>query len=230
MFFIETAKERFALKTIYISQFIENTLIGYIKAPDRSLYLVHKSGRTYPAVDAHPDMFFCQMGISEHHTIFCGNPHEIGPAYPQNIKYNAVCLDGYFIHNLKYTSPALIKEVQKLGLTPVDVKQGYTKCSCVVVDGHSLITADSGIIKTLKKYPDIDVLPISQGFVKLEGFRYGFLGGASGRVEDEIIFNGDLSKHPDYEAICRFIRSRGLKVKYFPEYPLTDIGSILTDF
>ena len=99
-----------------------------------------------------------------------------------------------------------------------------------MVDGNSVITADRGIVSALKKCPDIDVLPISQGFVRLEKFEYGFLGGASGKVGNEIVFNGDLSAHPDYEAICRFIEARGLSVKYFPGYPLTDIGSILTDF
>ena len=116
----------------------------------------------------------------------------------------------------------------ELELELINVKQGYTKCNCVVVDGHSIITSDQGIIGTLKKYPDIDVLPICQGFVSLDGFEYGFLGGASGRVGDEIIFNGDLSAHPDYDSIGRFIASRHLQLKFFPEYPLTDVGSILT--
>ena len=88
----------------------------------------------------------------------------------------------------------------------------------------------NGILSALKKSPDLGVLPVSQGHVKLDGFEYGFLGGASGRVGDEIVFNGDLSAHPDYEAIREFIESRGLAVRFFPEYPLTDIGSILTDF
>ena len=218
------------MKNIYVSRFANQKLMAYLHFPDCVLHSVPNGGRTYPAVDAHPDIYLCKMGVTRHAYIFRGSRLEIGEKYPDNIKFNAVCLDRYFIHNLKYTSPALLKEVNRLGLTPVDVKQGYTKCSCVVVDDHSLITADRGIVGALKKYPDIDVLPISQGFVALEKYDYGFLGGASGRVGNEIIFNGDLSKHPDYEAICQFIQSRGLTVKYFPEYPLTDIGSILADF
>ena len=134
------------------------------------------------------------------------------------------------IYYCKMGVTALIGEARKIGLAFIHVNQGYTKCNCVVVDGNSVITADRGIVSALKKCPDIDVLPISQGFVRLEKFEYGFLGGASGKVGNEIVFNGDLSAHPDYEAICRFIEARGLSVKYFPGYPLTDIGSILTDF
>lgn len=218
------------MKSIYISHSADKKIIGYLSTYGCRLQTVPSGGRTYPAVDAHPDIYFCKMGVTRHPHIFKGDPREIGAAYPDNIGFNAVCLDRYFIHNLKYTSPSLLHHAKSLGLECISVKQGYTKCSCVVVDGNSIITADSGIIRAIKKYPDVDVLPISQGFVRLEGFAYGFLGGASGRVGNEIIFNGDLSKHPDFEAIRQFIESRGLTVKYFPEYPLTDIGSILTDF
>ena len=62
---------------------------------------------------------------------------------------------------------------------------------------------------------------------ELPGYDTGFLGGTSGRVGDEIVFNGDLSAHPDFEAIKDFIRSRGLQIKYFESYPLRDIGSII---
>ena len=217
------------MKTIFLSKTADKRLIDYLSSHDRTLHLIPPGGRTYPEVDAHPDMYYCKMGITKYAGLFKGNPQEIGAAYPENIRFNAVCLDGYFIHNLRYTSPSLLKKAREMKLQLIHVKQGYTKCNCVVVDGHSIITADRGIIHALKKCPDIDVLPISQGYVRLDHFEYGFLGGASGRVENEIIFNGDLSAHPDYDAIRRFIETRGLSVHFFPDYPLADIGSILTD-
>ena len=75
----------------------------------------------------------------------------------------------------------------------------------------------------------LDVLPITKAQVLIEGYQYGFLGGASGRVGDEIIFNGDLSQHSDYAAIREFIEKRGLRVVFFRDYPLTDIGSIIEE-
>ena len=218
------------MKNIFLSQNAYDRLIQYLSTPDRAVHLLSLCGRTYPPVDTHPDIYYCKMGVTAHAHIFNGNPEEIGAAYPENIRFNAVCLDRYFIHNLKHTSPALIGEARKIGLAFIHVNQGYTKCNCVVVDGNSVITADRGIVSALKKCPDIDVLPISQGFVNLEKFEYGFLGGASGRVGDEIIFNGNMIDHPDHEAIRQFIENRGLRMTYFPDYPLTDIGSILTDF
>ncbi len=215
---------------IYLSHNAGVILLSYFRKAGHELMLVPPGGRTYSAVDAHPDIYYCRMEQSPHPFLFRGDPLEIGRSYPDNIRFNAVALDRYFIHRLKNTSPALLKKAREMGLECINVNQGYTKCNCVVVDGHSLITSDEGIDRTLQGYPDLHVLKIRPGFVRLEGFDYGFLGGASGRVGEEIVFNGDLSAHPDCDAICRFIRSRGLRVKYFPNYPLTDIGSILADF
>ncbi len=215
------------MKNIYVSSKADFLLTDYLSGTAGTVIKVEPGGATYPAVDAHPDIYMCKMGIEAHPHIFFGNRNELGEEYPLNIKFNAVCLDRYFIHRLKYTSPELLNEARRLGMALIDVRQGYTKCSCVVVDGHSVITADAGILRRLRQYPGIDVLPVRQGCVRLEGFEYGFLGGASGRVGHEVIFNGDLSVHPDYIAIRSFIEDRGLKVTYFPDYPLTDIGSII---
>ena len=73
----------------------------------------------------------------------------------------------------------------------------------------------------------IDVLLIEKGHVALDGFEYGFLGGASGCIENTVYFNGDLSKHPDFEKICRFIESQNCRVRYFEGEPLADIGSVI---
>ena len=185
--------------------------------------LVDKTASVYDTVSCHPDIYYCRLPGSD---VFSAFPGEIGEKYPQNIGFNAVCLDKYFIHNLKYTNLRLLEYVKKLGLIPINVKQGYTKCSCVVVDGSSIITADEGIYAVLSAISDIDVLKISEGHVLLSGFDYGFLGGASGRVVDTLYFHGDITKHPDYSLISDFVLSRNIKMKWF-DFPLTDIGSII---
>ena len=42
-----------------------------------------------------------------------------------------------------------------------------------------------------------------------------------------IVFNGDLTVHPDFAAITEFIRSRNILPVWFEDYALEDIGSIL---
>ena len=74
----------------------------------------------------------------------------------------------------------------------------------------------------------MNVLIVEPGFVKLRGADTGFIGGASGRVDGEIVFNGDLSVHPNFREITAFIEAQGLGCKWFGSYELEDIGSIIT--
>ncbi len=171
----------------------------------------------------HPDLIYCRL---KKDAIFLGDEQRLTPEYPGDILYNGFSTGKYFIHDLKHTDEQLLKAVNELGLIPVNVKQGYACCSIVPVDEDSIITADRGIARAAEA-AGIRVLTVEAGHVELPGYDTGFLGGTSGRVEDEIVFNGDLSAHPDYEAIRDFIGSRGLKVKFFESYPLRDIGSII---
>ncbi|MGB5824297.1 MAG: DUF6873 family GME fold protein [Proteocatella sp.] len=152
----------------------------------------------------------------------------IGHKYPNSCIYNGVQLGEHFFHNIAYTDSALLDVIRNSKYKIINVMQGYTNCNIVVVDENSIITSDMGIARTVRENsPEIDVLIVQQGFVQLKGFKHGFLGGASGKIDEHIIFNGNLKQHPDFEAIKTFIEIRNLKLQYFENYPLTDIGSIL---
>ena len=73
----------------------------------------------------------------------------------------------------------------------------------------------------------MNVLLVQPGHVVLNGYDTGFIGGTSGRAGNEVLFNGDLMTHPDFQAMKEFIEGRGLICKWFTGYPLTDIGSII---
>lgn len=211
----------------YISSKADNLITDYLKSRGCSLELIHSEGIVDKGISDHPDIFLCKMGISEDSPVFTAREEDLGMDYPEDVAFNAACTGKYFIHNLKLTAPDLLQEAKNRNMKLIDVRQGYTKCSIVVVDETSIITYDEGIAKACSPFDDLDVLLVSPGFVRLDGFDTGFIGGASGRIGDEVIFNGDLSGHPDFARIVEFIESRGLKCKWFEEYPLTDIGSIL---
>ena len=171
----------------------------------------------------HPDLIYCRL---KEDAIFMGNEQLLTQEYPGDIIYNGFSTGKYFIHDLKHTDTELLKAVHELGLIPVNVKQGYSCCSIVPVDEDSIITADKGIARAAEA-AGLKVLTVEPGHVELPGYDTGFLGGTSGRVGDEVIFNGDLKAHPDHESIRQFIEERGLKIRYFDGYPLRDIGSII---
>lgn len=107
------------------------------------------------------------------------------------------------------------------------VKQGYCKCSVLVVDEKSVITDDESIYRALI-LEGVDCLLISKGDILLEGHEYGFIGGASGKLsEDEVIFFGDIASHKDFDAIKAFLDKRKIKILSF-DFPLTDFGGIVS--
>lgn len=230
------------MSIIFLSETANNKLKEYLRSKGHSLCEIKKTSAVYNAISSHPDIYICklrdelvvskdQLPNIENHLIKSGvkymvSASTLGYEYPENIKYNAVQIGRHFIHNTKYTDHILLSLAKSKGLNFIHVNQGYTKCNLVVIDDHSVITSDLGIAKSLKSN-HIEVLMVSNGHVSLPGFNYGFLGGASGRVGNEIIFNGDLPAHPDYPAIKNFILGCGIEIKYFEEYELGDMGSII---
>ena len=217
------------MSIIHISHLAAEPLTDYLISRGHILSVIQDDPRLGDGVGAHADLRMCKLGAVPESPIVFASRDDYSGGYPNDAAMCAVCLDKYIIHRTDITSPALLSAALSLGLTPVNVRQGYAKCGCVAVDGRSIITSDDGICSALSDVPDIDVLKISPGHVLLPGFPYGFLGGASGRIGDEIVFNGDLSAHPDFAAIEDFLCVRGLKLRYFAGYELTDIGSVIEE-
>ena len=209
------------MSTIYLSETAHPALREYLIGEGHSLKIIEDTKLTYYPVSTHPDIYMCSMGTGR--PVFFGCPEKIGSKYPENIRYNAACTGKFFIHNLRHTDPGLMKAAENT--VKINVSQGYTKCSVLIVDEDSIITSDEGIYKSC--YGKLNVLLINPGHIRLRGFPYGFIGGTSGRIGDTVIFNGDITRHPDYEKIAAFIESRDLKIKYFTSSELEDIGSII---
>ena len=206
-------------KTAYVSALADERLTDYLRSRGCRVVSVGPLENLAVPVACHPDLLYCSLGGR----IYAGDPALLKPEYPGDVLYNAAAVGEYFLCS-KYTHPGLI---EASGRTPVLLPQGYVKCNLVVADEGHVITEDAGIARDLAKIPEIECLKIEAGAVKLPGYSYGFLGGCSGRLEDEMIFSGNLAAHPQYPEIAAFLEGCGLKIKYFPEFPLTDIGSIL---
>ena len=105
---------------------------------DLGLIQVPPSALTYPAAASHPDLYHCPINGR----MVSGEP--AGYSYPHNVGFCGVQLGQYFVHNLKYTAPALMQAVREAGLSLINVKQGYTKCSLVVVEAALPINGAAG--------------------------------------------------------------------------------------
>lgn len=215
------------MNTIYLSNGANPQLQTYLSQLGNSCDMIPGSPLLSEGIASHPDLFMCKMGCQLGAPVFCGDAGKPRAPYPKDIPYNAACTGKFFIHRLAFTDAALLRAAKEMNMILIDVPQGYTKCNVVVVDENSLITSDKGIFDVLDRRDDIDCLLVHSGHVRLSGYSTGFLGGASGRVDNRILFHGSLPHHPDAKQIQDFIESRGFDVIWFDGFPLTDIGSII---
>lgn len=229
------------MNTYFISKIAHECVVHYLSGKGNVIKLDEHPSIEGP-VSTHPDL---QLVLIKDQMVFAPNadpqilaymmakriPFHIGKSnihspYPGHVPYNCVVLEQYLLHNLKVIDGQVLQIAEALGLRPIHIQQGYSKCSTVVVDGCSIITSDLGIKKAISNL-EIDCLMVEEGFVSLDPFSHGFIGGASGRVEDALVWNGSLDDHPDQDAIRGFVQSKGIKNIEFEGYPLIDIGSII---
>ncbi len=152
----------------------------------------------------------------------------LGNAYPEDCRLNCVCNQSDLICNYGIVSDK-IKEMCK-GKNVINTRQGYTKCSlCPVADG-AFITDDKSIAFALKnaKY---DVLEVEKGSVALDGYDYGFIGGACSKISKNILaFFGNAKEHKSYEDIKAFCENYKIDFLSLGNGRPCDIGSFIPIF
>lgn len=148
--------------------------------------------------------------------------------YPDDAGLNLCVCGKHLICNPKSSDSNIVDYLTKdRGLNFLAVKQGYSKCSVCVVNENAIITSDALIHKRAVE-AGIESLKIIQGFVDLDGFEYGFIGGASFKLSaDELAFTGNLEGHPNKEDIEKFLSLHNVKAVYITNKPAFDIGSAL---
>lgn len=211
----------------------------------------------YDEISSHPDIYY--TNVDNHIFISKDKAKEFGinpfvfklnigdsvvsSEYPKDVAYNLCIIGKNAIHNFKYTDPILKKYLEENDYNLIQVEQGYSKCSIVVIDSNSCITSDIKIATVLLEN-GIDVLYVDEPEIKLlkrmsntfkEGrkmsFEYsdmkGFIGGSIFRLDDKIIVFGDVKKFINYIKIKKFVEKRGLELIGFEGLDVIDYGGII---
>ena len=152
---------------------------------------------------------------------------EIRSDYPHDVAFDALVLKSAIIARLDSLPDEIKTYAAAMGISLIDSKQGYAKCSAVSVGESAIITADKNIARAAEA-ADADTLLISAApeAIRLDGYDYGFIGGASGVLEDTVYFTGDISSHPDAERITEFCKAHEKKIISLSSEPLNDVGGI----
>ena len=141
--------------------------------------------------------------------------------YPHDVCFDALRVGDRLIGNEKHISGYLKERFEV-----IHVNQGYARCSAAMLSDGAFITSDAGISRALRSLGK-DVLEITPGHIALDGYPYGFIGGAGGLLADgTYLFFGDPLTHPDGEKMLSFAREHKIKTATLQGH-LQDHGSLV---
>ena len=150
---------------------------------------------------------------------------KLSPGYKTECKLNLVITDDLILCNPKTCMD--ISEI-KGNRQVIYTNQGYTKCSTVVIGNDNFITEDEGIYHVLTKAGK-NCLLIEKGHVHLDGYKYGFIGGASAYLEDKktLVVFGEFDVYFDFKKIVEFCKNTGSNMDYINRFNLLDGGGVM---
>lgn len=147
--------------------------------------------------------------------------------YPSDCALNVAIMGNNAICNKKIIPAKVYEELLNRNHQIIDVNQGYSRCSVCIIGENALITEDLSIKKACE-INNIDVLLIRKGFVTLNGYDYGFIGGASFMLsQNTVAFVGNIEKHPDFSLINSFLKKHKTSYICLSDSVLTDVGGVL---
>ncbi|MEG0133753.1 MAG: hypothetical protein RSB77_07335 [Bacilli bacterium] len=229
------------MKYAFVDSRISSDEILNLKALNCDVILCEPCDELYDAICGHPDILlhFINNGkviihknssnFFEKKLLALGievlrSQSLLTPKYPSDIILNAVNTTNFFLHNINHTDKRLLQEIAPKKL--INVNQGYTKCSTVILSEKAFITSDNSIYTTLINL-GYDVLLLPPGDILLPGLDYGFIGGTCGMLNsDTIVFYGNLNSYSHGNMVKAFLEKHNITPIYLSNSPLIDRGSI----
>ncbi len=146
--------------------------------------------------------------------------------YPYDCPLNCVIIGKYMICNVDTVRKDVLEYCRRNSFEILNVKQGYTKCSVVPVSESAVITDDISIYNECRE--KLDVLFVDKGFVRLDGFEYGFIGGSAGKLGCNLLaFTGRIYDDLIRNEIENFCSLHNVQWVYLSDEKIYDVGSII---
>lgn len=196
---------------------------------------VIKSDRVSAPISAHADVLYNKVFDNEIMLSACQTANlpqikesgynftvydKLSPGYKTECGLNFVINNEVVLKNPK--TAAYIDAGDKKVIT---VKQGYTRCSVLEIADNVYITDDEGIYSKLSENL-FNCLLVKKGIVQLDGYDYGFIGGATINMKNgKILFCGDIENTEEKYNIEKFLFEYSKEAVFIKGKTLTDIGS-----
>lgn len=194
-------------------------------------------------VATHADMLFCVLDK----TVFCYEDYVIdngfesiiraegydlvfvsnkcAPEYPNDISLNVLVMGKLLFCYVKHTAKEILEYAKKSGYEVINVKQGYSACSTLVIDENIAITSDKCIASAIEGAGK-EVLFVSNEEIILPGYNCGFIGGATGKMGGSVCFFGDVSALKDGERIVELLSRKKQCIISISSGRVYDFGGI----
>ncbi len=216
---LQNIKNRFPQKNI-IKSYRLSTVSGSLAThPDIQIHYLNWD----TAVCAPECYEYYKSELSAHGVSVIRGATDPGNTYPDDIAYNVARAGNYVIANLRYTDPEIIKYYKGCGYEFLNTRQGYAKCNTCIADDRTVITEDMNIFRLISGLEGFRAMKLECGSVRLDGFPYGFIGGASGLVDGVLVFCGK----PRGTKITDFLIKNRIEYFFGSENELIDYGSII---
>lgn len=149
---------------------------------------------------------------------------DIFSKYPHDCRLNCFLSSDYLFANPRAVDPLVLRETGDKKL--VAIKQGYAKCSTILISCDTIITSDMGIYKkSLQR--GLDAYLIEKGEIKLPGYDYGFIGGTCGYNGKSLYFYGNLDKYKYKDRLIEILDKVKITYKYPRLSDFRDLGSMI---
>ena len=218
---------------IILSYLINSEIEEYIKGKGIEIIKTIPFLNEKNSVLMHPDIqcfsdknnFFTYKNLSDYYSKFISNiivSNEIMQSeYPKDVLFNCLKINNYIFCNENIIDENLLIYLKKT-YEIINVKQGYSNCSCLYLGNGYVATSDKGMEKILNQH-NFKTVFIDNSNIILKDYKHGFIGGSAVKLDDEIVFFGNI-KLPEYKEITAFLQNNCIKYKYF-NFPLEDFGS-----
>lgn len=152
----------------------------------------------------------------------------IGDTYPSDCAYNVTRVGNFVICNTKIIDRTILNIYKDMGFTFIHTNQGYSKCNIAIIDEETILTEDEGIHNTIivNQIP-IKTYLMQKGEIFLNGFDYGFIGGACGLIENRLLWYGNPQNLSYYKQIKEITEERQILNISLSNQPLGDFGGII---
>lgn len=152
---------------------------------------------------------------------------KLGNKYPNDVRLNCKIVGKNIFLNRRTVSTQIFDFAEYSGLNIINVNQGYAGCSICAINESAIITDDVSIFTAAQNFLN-DVLLISKGSIRLNGYGYGFIGGCCGKLsENKLAVNGRIESHTDKNIIIDFCSKHNTEIIELNDDILTDIGGII---